>query len=279
MDKTELKEGKTYNSKRFYVYDPINRHNVFKTFNMNNANEEEIKKMGNDWIKEKKKEFEGIKKDLQEKTQYNISPFKYSVEDYSGQSIMMIGSTRSGKSTVLNYLMDNFFMPKENKFINILMSNSLQAPTYNEFREKKNVATSIMFRPEIIKECYQINSNTKNHYKFNIILDDIVDKKFDKELMKLLTIYRNSKLSTIICSQAVQIMNSIGRTNINHVFLFKLNSTEQIEKAIKCYLGGFFPSSFKMVDKIRKYQEMTADHCFIYINNITGDIIRTKINI
>jgi hypothetical protein len=274
-----LKEGSAYNARRFYVYDPINRHNVFKTFNLKHASEEEIKKMGNDWIKEKKKEFEGIKEDLKNKSMYDITPFKYSIDDYSGQSIMMIGSTRSGKSTVLNYLMENFFIPKENKFINVLMSNSLQAPVYDQFRDKKNIATSLLFRPEIIKECYQINSHTKNHYKFNIILDDIVDKKFDKELMKLLTIYRNSKLSTIICSQAVQIMNSIGRTNINHVFLFKLNSTEQIEKAIKCYLGGFYPSSFKMVDKIKKYQEMTADHCFIYINNITGDIIRTKLKL
>jgi hypothetical protein len=276
-----MSETKNYitTTTRAYIYDPIRKTNVFKSFNNGKMNEEEIKIKIKEWKEEKKKEFDAIKEDLKNKTTYDISPFKYSVEDYSGQSIMMIGSTRSGKSTVLNYLMDNFFMPKENKFINILMSNSLQAPTYDQFRDKKNIATSIMFRPEVIKECYQINSNTKNHYKFNIILDDIVDKKFDKELMKLLTIYRNSKLSTIICSQAVQIMNSIGRTNINHVFLFKLNSTEQIEKAIKCYLGGFFPSSFKMVDKIKKYQEMTADHCFIYINNITGEIIRTKISI
>ena len=72
-------------------------------------------------------------------------------------------------------------------------------------------------------------------------------------------------------------MNSIGRGNINHIFLFKLNSDEAIEKAVKAYLNSYFPSSFKMVDKIKKYKEMTEDHTFFWINNLTGDIKRTKI--
>jgi len=269
----------TYNTTRFTVYDPIKKVNVFKSFNTSKMNPEEIQEKGKEWIEQKKKEFNAMLEDLNNKSQYDVSAFKYSIDDYSGQSIMMVGSTRSGKSTVLNYLMENFFYPKENKFINILFSNSLQAPVYDDFKNKKNVATSILYQPKVIKELYEINSATKNHYKFNIILDDIVDKKFDKQLMKLLTIYRNSKLSTIICSQAVQIMNATGRTNINHIFLFKLNSCEQIEKAIKCFLLGYFPSSLKMVDKIKKYQELTDDHHFIYINNIEGTIIRTKIQI
>ena len=72
-------------------------------------------------------------------------------------------------------------------------------------------------------------------------------------------------------------MNSIGRGNINHIFLFKLNSDEAIEKAIKAYLLSYFPSSFKMVDKIKKYKELTDDHCFFWINNLDGIVKRSKI--
>jgi hypothetical protein len=74
-------------------------------------------------------------------------------------------------------------------------------------------------------------------------------------------------------------MNATGRTNINHVFLFKLNSDEQIEKVIKTYLLSFFPTGLKMADKIKKYKELTEDHHFIYINNLTGETYRTKLNI
>jgi hypothetical protein len=74
-------------------------------------------------------------------------------------------------------------------------------------------------------------------------------------------------------------MNATGRTNINHIFLFKLNSDEQIEKVIKTYLQSFFPTGLKLADKIKKYREITDDHHFIYINNLTGQTIRTKLNI
>ena len=47
-----------------------------------------------------------------------------------------------------------------------------------------------MYSPRLIQESYTINSKTKNHYDFCFVLDDVVDKKFDKELLKLLTIYR-----------------------------------------------------------------------------------------
>jgi len=282
MDKSEkpLKEPSHSSTRRFYVYNPISRRNEFKTYNDAKMSLDEIKKAGNEWIAQKKREFIAIKEDLNNKTKYDVSPFpELDMDDYSGQSIMMIGSTRSGKSTCLNYLMDNFYFPKENKFINILFSNSLQAPTYDDFRNKKNTVCSDLYQPEIIKEAYQINKYTKNHYRFNIILDDIVDKKFDKELLKLLTIYRNTRISCIIVAQAIQIMNATGRTNINHIFLFKLNSDEQIEKCIKTYLLSFFPTGLKMADKIKKYREITEDHHFIYINNLTGQTIRTKLNI
>ena len=106
-----------------------------------------------------------------------------------------------------------------------------------------------------------------------------MDKKYDKELLKLLTIYRNSRISTIICSQALTISNSIARGNINNVMLFKLNSDEAIEKVIKAYLLSYYPTRMKMIDKIKRYREETENHTFYYIDNIAGTISRSKINL
>lgn len=267
-----------YTTKRFYVYNGITRRNEFKTLNLSKfVDLDKLNEAGKEWVERRKKEIQDQKDTLNQKVELTVTPFEFELDEVSGLSIMMIGSTRSGKSTALNHIMDNYYMPKENKFINVLFSNSLQSGVYDQYKDKKNVATSILYQPKVIKECYKINKDTKNYYKFNIILDDIVDKKYDKELMKILTIYRNSRISCIITAQNVTIMNSIGRGNINHIFLFKLNSDEAIEKAVKAYLNSYFPSSFKMVDKIKKYKEMTDEHCFFWINNLTGDIKRTKI--
>jgi hypothetical protein len=189
----------------------------------------------------------------------------------------MIGSTRSGKSTCLNWLMENYYFPPENKYINVIFSNSYQADIYDNFRQNKSVVGSILYQPNVVKDLYKINSQTKNKYKFNVILDDIVDSKYDAELKKMLCIYRNSRIGTIICLQNDKLLNATTRGNINHVLLFKLNSDEAIEKTVKMYLLSFFPRHYKMIDRIKKYKELTDDHSFFHLNNLTGKIKLCKI--
>lgn len=263
---------------RASIWNPIKKRNEFKTFNTNKYTAEEIKEKVKEWKQEKKIEFEEALKKVDEipsiREELNIQ-----LDDKFGLSILMIGSTRSGKSTCLNYLMNKYYFDRENKYINVIFSNSYQADTYDEFKKNKNTCGSMLYQPDIIKDLYKINSKTNNHYKFNVILDDVVDKKYDKELIKMLTIYRNSRIGCIICLQNDKLMNATTRGNINHVLLFRLNSDEAIEKVIKMYLLSYFSSSLKMVDKIKKYKEITNDHSFFWLNNLDGKIKVCKIKL
>jgi hypothetical protein len=185
-----------------------------------------------------------------------------------GVSFALIGSTRSGKTTLLRYILEKYF----EKFITILMSNSIHAPIYKEIDD---CVKSPVYSPRIIKEGYEINRKTNNHYPFLFVLDDVVDKKFDKELLKLLTIYRNSGLSTIICVQSPILLNSASRGNINFVCLGRLNSDESIERVVRMYLMSYLPG--RIDEKIRAYKAMTEGHHFILVNNLSGDVTRFKI--
>jgi thymidylate kinase len=199
--------------------------------------------------------------------------FNLKLSTKGGNSIAMIGSTRSGKSTALAYILDNYFK----KHVSVLMTNSPQADIY---KSMKHCVQSPQYIPKVVKDMYAINRDTNNHYDFLAILDDVVTGvKFDKEILKLLTIYRNSDISAIITAQAVTLLNSAGRTNINFILLFKLNSDEQIERCIKFYLSSYFPKSFKMLDKIRYYREATQDHHFFCIDTLNGGVYRTKIDL
>jgi hypothetical protein len=200
-------------------------------------------------------------------------PFELKLSASGGNSIGMIGSTRSGKSTCLSYILENYFK----KHMAILMTNSPQADIY---KSMAHCVQSPIYVPKVLKDMYTINRDTENHYDFLAILDDVVTGvKFDKEILKMLTIYRNSNISGIICSQAVTLLNSAGRTNLNFVFLFKLNSEEQIEKVVKFYLSSYFPKNFTMLDRIRWYRKNTEDHHFIIVDNLNGTIMRTKLDL
>ena len=198
--------------------------------------------------------------------------FSLQLPNNGGCSVIMIGSGRSGKTTALGYLLHKYF----SKHIGILMTNSPQANIYKDM----DIIQAPKYCPKVFKDMYTINKNTNNHYQFLAVLDDVTTGiKFDKELQKALTIYRNSQISVIQNIQAITLLNTAGRTNATFVFLFKLNTDEQIEKAVKWYLSSYFPPNTKMADKIRYYRESTEDHYFFVIDSLNYNVFRTKINI
>jgi hypothetical protein len=199
--------------------------------------------------------------------------FHIELQKNGGISLALIGSTRSGKSSALGHILKHYFK----KHIGVLMTNSPQAEIY---KQMDCVVQAPQYIPKVLKDMYAINRDTKNHYDFLAILDDVVTGvKFDKEILKLLSIYRNSNISGIICAQAATLMNSAGRTNVNFVLLFHLNSDEQTEKVVKWYLSSYFPPGMRMIEKIRYYRKATEDHHFFVVDNIRGRVFRTKINL
>lgn len=190
-----------------------------------------------------------------------------------GCSIMMVASTRAGKTTLVNHIYDRYFKD----YITCLHTNSIQSDIYKEM--KKGTIACPTYIPELIKETAKINKGTNNKYKFLHIVDDVVDKKHDPVLMKLFTIYRNSRITGIITAQEISIMNSIQRSNINYTILMRLNSDMAIEKVVKTYLRSYFPKSMTLNDMIKAYKEMTSDHAFIVIDNINDELFRSKLKL
>ena len=188
-----------------------------------------------------------------------------------GMSFILLGSTRSGKSTLINYLYDKYFK----KHISILMSNSLQSDAYKML--KKHCVCSDMYHPEILKELYQINHEIQNHYQFFVCIDDVTHVRHDKQYQRLMTIYRNSRISSIVSCQSLTMSDRTARGNINFVFMGRLNSDTAIEQIIKEYLISYFPRNINMVEKVALYRQLTEDHYWLVLDNINGIFFRTKL--
>ena len=206
---------------------------------------------------------------------FPIQPFVFERDpkkSMSACSFAVIGSSKSGKTTFLKHLLAKVFADD----IKVLMTQSPQADIYNAL--KKNCAFAPAYIPDIIKTCYLINKNTKNHYPFCIIVDDVVGVKNDRQMTKLMCLYRNSRMSAIVCGQDAKMLNPTGRANVNNICLFKQNTDNRIEDNIKDFLRSYFPKSLSMDEKIELYKRLTEDHCFLYVDNLNSTIMRCKLS-
>jgi hypothetical protein len=188
-----------------------------------------------------------------------------------GCSLLFLGSTRSGKTTMMNYLFKRHFM----KHISVLMSNSLNSDAYDFL--KKHCVTSDFYFPEILKDFYKINHETKNHYEFMALIDDIPDRREDPEMKRLMTIYRNSRISCMISAQVATMLAKAARSNINYVFLGRMNSSSEAERNIKDFLQGHLPTTLKMTEKIRLYKQLTDNYQWIVLDQVNGHMFMTRL--
>ena len=189
-----------------------------------------------------------------------------------GVTMAMIGSTRSGKTTLLKHSVLNYF----DEHIGVLMSPSLHAPVYDDISKK--LIKSPEFVESVIEECYKINKKTKNHYPFVMVLDDVVTAKWNKTLMKSFTIYRNSGITTIMSVQNPIILNSVTRGNFNYVMLGYLNSSEACERVVRMFCYSEIPGK-NIEEKVKEYQRLTEGHHWLMLDMLTGERYRFKLKL
>ena len=188
-------------------------------------------------------------------------------------SFGLVGSTRSGKTVALLYIWNLWF---KDTHIGIMATGSSQAEIYKPLQ--KACAVSPYFFPEVLKESMMLNQKTHNKYKFLHIFDDMLDGKGSKALSKLLCIGRNNGMSTIISAQELTIMNSVGRTNLNYMLLFRLNSQMAVEKVVRNYLTHILPGK-NIEEKCKMYVALTQDHYCFVCDFLANEVFITKIDI
>jgi hypothetical protein len=277
--------------KIFSISDPRKKGGSKKAYSVLKYTEAEADKLAEEWFKHQKLE---IAKFKAERFSAQMKQAEAHVSELSGEDVkkpfalqplvlpeplknktaswLLLGSTRSGKSTFMVHLYKQMFA----NHITVCQTMSTANDIYKELG--KNVAVCPKYCPELINDMYQINKKTNCHYKFLAIVDDCPVSKNDKELMKALCVYRNSDISVVIANQELSMFNATARSNINYVCLFKLNSDMAIEKCVKSYLRSYFPAYMNLNEMIRAYREATTDHRFFLIDNLAGTVVLTKLN-
>ncbi len=201
------------------------------------------------------------------------SVLKLGLPETGGWSAILVGASRSGKTTLLKYLMDHYVT----KMLTFFTSLNEHADIYKDLPKKTMICSR--YFPELIKDMYVLNHECDNKYKACFIYDDAVGNELKNSPMitKLFTIFRNANIRSIFSAQSPTLISPVGRSNANFIFLFKLNAAGDIEKTIKEYLTPYLPTKLTMVEKIHWYKKATEEHHFIFIDNLNGGCIRSKL--
>jgi len=200
--------------------------------------------------------------------------FELTLPTNGGCSIALVGASRSGKTTLLKYLYNEYFT----KYIAVMFSMNPQADIYKDLSSK--VIVSEQFHPTLLREAHQLNRLSDNKYPFLFISDDYVDHKIknDPEITRALTIYRNSGVSTIFSFQGRTLLSAVGRNNMNYIAVLKQQTPLEWENVIKEFLSMWLPQGMTMREMITFCQEATVDHQFFFIDNIKGECYLTKLS-
>lgn len=208
--------------------------------------------------------------------------FKLNTKTDNGcaETTILFGSGQSGKTTLTMHIVKKYF--SDPKSIVIIMSPSINVPIYKEVRKMKNVIYTDFFDGDLIKDIAKIQRKTENKYRFVIVLDDVVDSKNSIQILKMITIYRNLNISTVMNLQDVKLMSRSGRHNGNNFIFLRQNTQDAALDCIELYLNSY-PPIMDIKDKMQKvnmYRKLTDNRGFIYLNALDNDIsFHDKINL
>lgn len=218
---------------------------------------------------------------LEEISINDINFLNMDYNDNSGNSVCLIGSSKSGKSTAMMGLFKKYF--NNNKYISTLFSINSHIPIYKSSGDLIKVNKFINESEKMIKDMKKINMNSEppNKWRFCILLDDIVDARYSRVLNALLLTYRNANFSSLISIQYPKLLSKSARCSANNLLFFSQNLQEGIETILRSFLGAEFSKLgvTKFNDQISLYRKLTNDHAFLYYHPMSQTLKRIKLKL
>jgi len=217
--------------------------------------------------------YSGAIQPIQQKPQLESKPFpKNWIPEKTGASLVITAKSKAGKTSFLHQIVKN--LPSD--MIKVVISPNVHTTIYDSMRKK--CVYSPVFDSRIVKLCQKINQKTKNHYRFCIILDDVIDEKTNSTLLKMFLTLRNSNISAILSVQSTMLVNKLVRGNANYILLGKLSGEESIMDTFRKFLIGY-KSDLNIKsdsDVVPVYDRLTDNYNFIYVNTLKDKIYTTN---
>jgi len=207
-----------------------------------------------------------------------FSPFKLDMDiTKTGYSVTIFGSSKSGKTYLLEHLLKRYVTNK--KSICILAAQNIHNNIYKDY--PKDIIKTDAYSPLMVKAGARINKKLNNKFPICYVLDDIITMKNDKKLEDAYLTLRNSLISIIVLIQNIQLLKSTSRSNSNILIFKKFNNPLAIENYVmKEYLANYppFRDLDKMSMKVSLYMKIMNDgnYNFFVLDVLENTLILCK---
>lgn len=177
--------------------------------------------------------------------------------------IILSAGIGAGKSTILMALYQ--YLKENNLFKNeIIISGSI----FNNYYSKNGIKKYKQFGElslEILKKIIKYQQDTKQKERLLLVIDDAIccSNPKDEEVIKMISILRHLNISVVIAIQAIKKLPPIFRSNCDFAFIGRTNGHANAS----IVYDELMPSIYKKNDFLMKFDEMTTNFKFVFINN------------
>lgn len=205
-------------------------------------------------------------------------------EKSQGNSIVIFGASRAGKSYVLKALYDKYYkdVPKKMKLHSMLFSYSSSAEVYKSLPKSVHICNKFDVEgAKLIKQLKKINEVSDLKFNFLVLMDDVTDIRYSQTINQLILVNRNMNFNCIISLQYVNLLGKSARGSINHSIFGSMNNDESIVCVLKSFLGSKFSEMgfHTLASQIQLYKKLTSDYHFIYYFPRKNHISRFKLQL
>jgi hypothetical protein len=192
-------------------------------------------------------------------------------------SMIIIASRRSGKSTLVKYIIEQGKLIEKYDYFIVLSENDDSLDYLSNFIPGnlfiKNFEADIIDNLVQVSEKLELEMNAKS---FLMIIDDMTgnDIKYNLIMTKIYAMGRHLRIGIIWLSQQMKILSTTSRNNSDYILIGRSSNAKERYNLINDFLNGTLDDDFEK-SNLSFYRnllkEYTKNYGFIVIDNTIQD--------
>jgi hypothetical protein len=203
-------------------------------------------------------------------------------EKYNGTTMLILGSSGCGKTTILRYLLNEFYSkkpcPNGGTWICLFFTSTSDSDALQGIDKLTNVIICNTLEEDIIEWCKRLQDRfgkLRTKLSFLIILDDMVAIRYKKIIEQCLLTFRNSNISSIICMQYLKNIPPSIRSSIYFVISLSSINLANIQLLNDTYFSNIMPGK-TVREKVTAYASFCRERGRgFFADNLRGGDVYT----